>query len=158
MASKTKVNGTAYTIKAGKTKINGTAYTIRKGITKIGGTSKTINFGYQINITGSGSNLTNSELYSSYAVVDGVTYTNATTIPSGKVVQIYGKAAMQRILTYRYTKVGVTLDGSSVGSTTGNTYNSYTLLYTYTATKNCTINLVYGQAYTSDYTTYVTIT
>lgn len=44
MAGKTKINGTAYTIKGGKTKIGGTLKTISKGITKIGGTAKTISF------------------------------------------------------------------------------------------------------------------
>lgn len=45
MAGKTKINGTAYTIKGGKTKVGGTAYSIKGGKTLKGGTGYKISFG-----------------------------------------------------------------------------------------------------------------
>lgn len=45
MASKTRVNGTAYDIKGGMTRINGTAYSIKSGMTRVNGTAYTISLG-----------------------------------------------------------------------------------------------------------------
>lgn len=45
MAGKTRIDGTAYSIKGGKTRIDGTAYTIKQGKTRIDGTAYTISLG-----------------------------------------------------------------------------------------------------------------
>nr|DAP39044.1 MAG TPA: hypothetical protein [Caudoviricetes sp.] len=44
MAHKTRINGTAYTVKSGKCMVNGTVYNILKGRTLIGGTGYDITF------------------------------------------------------------------------------------------------------------------
>lgn len=52
MPGKTRIGGTAYTIKGGKTKINGTNYSIKQGKTRIDGTAYTISFGKTLTVSG----------------------------------------------------------------------------------------------------------
>lgn len=97
MAHKTKINGTAYSIKGGKTKVNGTAYSIKKGMTKVNGTSRSITFGKAIELrtwAHSDSLLedyisiidksTNTQL----AVYDGSSATHINTVMSGSTLEL----------------------------------------------------------------------
>lgn len=87
MAHKVLVDGTAYKVSGGRTLIDGTAYSIKNGKTLVGGTAYEVGFAEMVTVTITGS----SSRSVAYVIIDGVTYTSATTlsVPVGTVIECY---------------------------------------------------------------------
>lgn len=144
MAHKTKINGTAYSIKGGKTKVNGTAYSIKKGMTKVNGTGYSIKFSKPVTVTKLAS--TNTSGYFKLTNVTTNTVLNNQSnsagtfnCNTGEIIRVSGYVSSTSGTVRVYLNGNLVLSKNGGSGTEGVNYN-YWADYDYELTQNIEIS------------------